>query len=193
MTIDPARTALLAMDFQPAILGSVPGQDALLSRVATAIGTARELGVHIGHVRVAFTDDDHAAIPETNKGFAAAAAGRLLRHDAPEAAVHERLAPRPGDIEVRKTRVGAFSTTDLSRQLAERAVTTLVLAGIHTSGVVLSTVREAADLDFRLYVLSDGCADPRADVHEMLLEAVFPRQADVLSVAELPGLLTAGG
>jgi len=60
---------------------------------------------------------------------------------------------------------------------------TLVLAGIATSGVVLSTLRQAADLDYRLVVLSDGCADADPQVHQVLTEKVFPRQAEVTTVA----------
>ena len=59
---------------------------------------------------------------------------------------------------------------------------TLVLTGIATSGVVLSTLRQAADLDYKLIVLADACLDGDAEVHRILTEKVFPRQADVLSV-----------
>ena len=55
--------------------------------------------------------------------------------------------------------------------------------GIATSGVVLSTLRQAADLDYRLTVLRDACADADAEVHRVLTEKVFPRQADVVDVA----------
>jgi nicotinamidase-related amidase len=59
-----------------------------------------------------------------------------------------------------------------------------VLTGIATSGVVLSTLREAADRDFRLVVLSDGCLDADPEVHRVLTEKVFPRQAEVMAVAD---------
>ena len=101
------------------------------------------------------------------------------------------MAPRDGDIIVRKTRVGAFSTTDLADQLAERGVDTLILAGISTSGVVLSTVRDGADRDYALYVLSDATADRDQSVHDCLMDSVFPRQATVITVDELEGLLSA--
>jgi nicotinamidase-related amidase len=52
--------------------------------------------------------------------------------------------------------------------------------------VVLSTLRQAADLDYGLVVLADGCLDTDPEVHRVLTEKVFPRQADVLSVAEWP-------
>jgi nicotinamidase-related amidase len=60
----------------------------------------------------------------------------------------------------------------------------LVLAGIATSGVVLSTVRQAADLDYRLTVLADGCLDADPEVHRVLLGKVFARQAQVTSIAD---------
>jgi len=47
------------------------------------------------------------------------------------------------------------------------------------SGVVLSTLRQAADLDYRLTVLADACADNDPEVHRVPLEKVFPRQAVV--------------
>jgi nicotinamidase-related amidase len=47
-------------------------------------------------------------------------------------------------------------------------------------GVVLSTVRAAADLDYRLVVLRDCCADGDSEVHRVLLDKVFPRQAEVI-------------
>jgi nicotinamidase-related amidase len=70
--------------------------------------------------------------------------------------------------------VGAFTTTDLDRQLRDRAITTLVLAGISTSGVVLSTVREAMDRDYRIVVLEDATADSDPDTHAFLTASIFP-------------------
>jgi len=44
-------------------------------------------------------------------------------------------------------------------------------------------LRQAADLDFSLTVLVDGCIDADEEVHRVLCEKVFPRQAQVLTVA----------
>jgi nicotinamidase-related amidase len=94
---------------------------------------------------------------------------------------------------VTKRRVSAFTGSDLAVVLRALGAGTLVLAGIATSGVVLSTVREAADLDFRLTVLSDGCLDADPEVHRVLTEKVFPRQADVCTIAEWTARTTSGG
>ena len=190
-TIDPSRAILLVMDYQPAILCNVADADALLARMAGAIRVARDHGLAVGYVRVAFTDDDYAKLAATNGRFAAMAAERRMHADAPQTAVHAEVAPEPGDIVVRKTRTGAFSTTDLDAQLRARGIDTLVLAGVSTSGVVLSTVRDAADHDYVLFVLEDCCADRDPEVHRVLMGKVFPRQARIVSAADLPGLLGA--
>jgi nicotinamidase-related amidase len=116
------------------------------------------------------------------------AAASLLRNDTPETRIDERIEPQAGDIVVRKVRVGAFSTTDLNEQLRERGIDTLILAGVSTSGVVLSTIRDAADRDYRIYVLADACADIDSEVHEVLMGKVFARQAFVIAVSELAQL-----
>jgi nicotinamidase-related amidase len=189
--IDPDRTALLVMDYQPAVLNSLGDADALLARVADAIAIVRRHGAHVAYVRVAFRDDDYDAVPAHSALAPALAAAREVFHEqSPTTAIHERLAPAPGDMVVRKTRFGAFSTTDLVEQLRERRIHTLLLAGISTSGVVLSTVRDAADRDFQVFVLADASADPEPLVHDFLVERIFPGQAHVIRVEQLEELLS---
>jgi nicotinamidase-related amidase len=146
--------------------------------------------MRVGYVRVAFTDSDYAKVPESNKSFSQLKAIRRLPDSDPDSGIHPSLAPQPGDISVRKTRVGAFSTTDLAEQLSRHNIDTLVLAGVSTSGVVLSTLRYAADRDYRLYVLEDCCADADEEVHRVLMQKVFPRQADVIASTQFTQLLS---
>jgi nicotinamidase-related amidase len=189
--LDPATTALLVMDYQSGIVSRLPDPDRQLALAERVIAAARDAGAHVGYVRVAFTDDELAAIPERSAMAAAASRGAALHADAPDTQVHERLAPRAGDVVVRKRRVGAFSTTDLHEQLQALGVKTIVLAGISTSGVVLSTVRDGADRDYRVVVLSDASADPDPEVHEFLTTRVFPRQAAVVTTDEFLATLGA--
>jgi len=180
---DPATSALLIMDFQNGIVGRAPDAPALLARTARAIESARARSMCVAYVRVAFDDADVKSMPSRNKmAEAIATYGDFIRSDNDATQIHADVAPREGDIVVRKTRVGWFTSTDLEEQLRRRSITTLVLAGIATSGVVLSTVREAADRDYGLIVLADACADFDQSVHDVLIEKVFPRQADVIDV-----------
>jgi nicotinamidase-related amidase len=190
--IDPRRAALLVMDYQNGVIDMLDEPDDLLSQAALAIDTVRRAGGVVGYVRVAFEDADLQAFPPTSgMGKRVGASGQALHNDSPNTAVHDRVAPEDGDIIVRKVRVGAFSTTDLDAQLRERDVDTLILAGISTSGVVLSTVRDASDRDYRVLVLADATADPDPELHAFLIERIFPRQGEVITVADLSGLLAA--
>lgn len=89
-----------------------------------------------------------------------------------------------------KKRTSAFTGSDLQVVLGSLSAETLVLCGISTDGVVLSTLRQAADLDYRLLVLADACDDPDPMVRRVLIERVFPTQAEVLSVGQLRERLT---
>jgi nicotinamidase-related amidase len=94
---------------------------------------------------------------------------------------HPRLIRGNGEVVVTKKRVSAFAGSDLALILRARDIDHLALGGIATSGVVVSTVREAADLDYRLTVLEDICLDADDDeVHRVLTQKVFPPQADVV-------------
>jgi nicotinamidase-related amidase len=182
---DAARSALLLMDFQNAIVGMVgEGAAALLERARDARAAAKAAGMAVMHVRVAFAEVDYASVSPRNKSFAAVGKSRFLAEGSEAAAIHSALTPAADEEVFRKTRVGAFSTTNLHDRLVARGIDTLILSGIATSGVVLSTLRDAADRDYRLFVLSDCCADMDAEVHRVLMEKVFTRQADILTVRD---------
>ncbi|WP_159709143.1 cysteine hydrolase family protein [Arthrobacter sp. 18067] len=188
LELDPSRTALVVMDYQPSSLGSLSNADELVARAGELLDKVRSVGAHVAHVRVGFGESDYAAVP-SHSPFAGIAANEKLRAtmhaDSESTAINERLAPLDGEITVRKTRVGPFSSTDLHQRLQGVGVDTILVAGITTAGVVLSTVRQAADMDYRVVVVSDACADPDTQVHETLVTKVFPRQATVLTAQEL--------
>jgi nicotinamidase-related amidase len=188
--LDPKRTALLLMDYQPGIVERIDDSEALLQRANEALAAARAAGATVGYVRVAFTDEDLEAMPDDApmarvKQMPAGA----MHADSPGTQIDPRVAPADGDIVVRKTRVGAFGTTDLDEQLRSRGIDTLLLAGISTSGVTISTVCDAHDRDYRLFVLADATADPEPETHAFLTEKFFPKRATVIQVADLEGLL----
>lgn len=184
-------TALLVMDMQNGIVERIDDGGAVLGRVGAAVAAARGAGVPVIFVRVAFRPGYPEASPR-NKGFGTLAehAGDAFTVHSPQTQVHASLGPEPGEPVVVKKRISAFAGSDLEVLLRSRNITDLVLAGISTSGVVLSTVREAADRDYGLTVLSDCCADQDAEVHRVLVEKVFPRQADVTNVGDWAQTLT---
>ncbi len=177
-------TALLLMDFQPPMVERLADEaEPLLATVGLAAGAARANGLPVVYVRIAFRPGAPEVSPN-NRIFTALADSSAFVEDEPVAQIHPSVAPEPGDIVVTKKRVSAFAGSDLDVVLRSQGVRTLVLAGIATSGVVLSTLRQAADLDYRLVVLRDACADIDGEVHRVLLDKVFVRQADVVTVEE---------
>ena len=186
--IVPAQTALLLMDYQNAMLGSLPDAAPVIAGAQQALAWARKQAIRVVWVRVAFTEEDFARIPAHSKTFGPVAAGRYLLDGSEPAALHEAFEVGADDIQVRKTRFGAFSTTELYGRLRAEGVDTLVVAGISTSGVVLSTLRDAGDQDYRVFVLADATADPDPEVHRVLIEKVFPHQAEILESGELAAL-----
>jgi nicotinamidase-related amidase len=175
---EPA-TVLLVMDVQRGIADRYDETD-VVDRAAAAVEAARGAGVPVIFVRVAFRPG-HPEVSVRNRRFAALREGDALLED--DSAIHPALSPRAGEPIVTKRRVSAFAGSDLDVLLRALGARSLVLCGIATSGVVLSTLRAAADLDFELAVLRDACVDADPEVHRVLLDKVFPTQADVVDVA----------
>ena len=185
--LNPSATALLLMDFQYAMVGAL-GDAAAGPVVANAVAArqwARANKIHVAHIRLGFELAEADQIPDTNKNFTPVRTSGMLRTGSPEAEIVDLVKPADDEQVFRKTRIGAFSTTWLGTWLDERGIDTLILAGIMTSGVMLSTVREASDRDLRAIVLRDATADMDPMAHQALVEHVFPATADVVSTAEL--------
>jgi nicotinamidase-related amidase len=185
MAIASSRTALLIMDVQRGIVERYEAAaEHLLEQVGMVASAARHAGVPIIYVTVRFREGYPEVSPRNRSFSAIRAAGSAMVESQPATEIHPAVAPQPGDIVVTKRRVCAFTGSDLEVVLRAQDIDTLILSGIATSGVVLSTVRAAADMDYQLTVLSDCCADADEEVHRVLLGKVFPRQAEVLTAAQ---------
>nr|WP_199081966.1 isochorismatase family cysteine hydrolase [Pedobacter sp. ASV19] len=183
MEQNTSKTALLVMDMQAGIVAMLPEAATIVTNTAKAIAKARDHKIPVIYVVVGFRQGS-PEISMNNKSFAASKE-RFESVDMAEfVKIHEGLKPKADEVVVTKRRFSAFTGSDLEVVLRAYGAQHLVLTGISTSGVVLSTLREAADKDYRLTVLADCCADGDAEVHQVLTAKVFPRQADVLTVEE---------
>jgi nicotinamidase-related amidase len=184
LSIERARYAVLIMDYQTDIVGFLgAGQEPLLNRAARVLQESREAKIPVIYVVVGFRAGYPEISPQNSRFGAMKQTGRFAAN-APGSEVHAAVAPQVGDITVVKHRVSAFAGTDLDMILRAKEIDTLVLLGIATSGVVLSTLRHAADADYRCIVLENCCADRDAEVHRCLVEKVFPMQAAVVASEE---------
>jgi nicotinamidase-related amidase len=187
LRIDPARTAVLAMDCQNGIVSiyTKDDKDDFVARAASVLNHARASRMTVIHVKVGF----RPGLPEVSSqnqlfGAIKTSPQHQSLFQEPLGNIHPALAPTEDEVVITKHRVSAFTGTDLAMILRANDIHTLVLFGIATSGVVLSTLLEASDADFRIVVIKDCCADLDADLHEVLLTKLFPSRATVLSAAD---------
>jgi nicotinamidase-related amidase len=177
-------TALLIMDMQPATMGMLGEQaPALAETNKQAIAAARKASIPVIYVVVGF----RKGFPEISDSTQNLSFSQLKKAGYPgleDPTVDASLGALPGEMVVTKRRVSAFAGSDLEVILRGLRIDHIVLTGIATSGVVLSTLREASDKDYRISVLSDACADRDDEVHNVLIGKVFPRQAEVLTTAQ---------
>ncbi|MFF8367405.1 cysteine hydrolase family protein [Streptomyces lydicus] len=176
------NSALLVMDVQQSNVDRIQ-DNAYLPRLRGSIDAAHAAGIPVIYVVIGFRPG-FPEVSSQNKAYSSTALTSGYAEGEPGARIHPDIAPRPGDVVVTKKRFSAFSGNDLDMVLRAGSIDHLVLAGIATRGVVLSTVCEATDLDFGLTVLVDGCLDPDPEVHRVLTEKVFPLRADVVTVDE---------
>ncbi|MEY8761076.1 cysteine hydrolase family protein [Chryseobacterium tongliaoense] len=187
---DSKKTALLVMDLQNSILQNIEDTKPLLDNVSKAIAHARAKEIPVIYVIVSF----RAGVPEIsnrNKIFSGIGNKEMWTPEFVKQweEIHADVKPQNNDIMVTKRRISAFAGSDLEIVLRGLNIEHLVLSGVSTSGVVLSTLREAADKDFELTVLSDCCADRDAEVHQVLKAKIFPMQAEVIDVDAWIGLV----
>ncbi|MET8428762.1 isochorismatase family cysteine hydrolase [Nocardia sp. NPDC004860] len=179
----PRSTALMLLDITPVTVPEFGGDDEFLKSLAAVSEFARKSGCGIVYTRVAF-NPGFPEVSASNKVFTYVVRNYDFLEGSDSTRIHPSLTVEPGDKVITKRRVSAFHGTDLELSLRSAGITDLVLAGVSTSGVVLSTLRQAADMDFSITVLSDCCADHDEFVHQTLLSHVFPAHAEVISSAE---------
>ena len=186
LELDRNRTALLMADFHAANIGTNPHvqERHTFERAGEVLAAARHAGIFVAYIVVNFRPG-YPEISDRNQTFSR----RKTSGESPaiEAAslLHGSVPPREGEPIIVKHRVNAFFGTDLDMMLRAQNIDTLILQGHATSGVILSTVRYAADADYRLVVVEDGCADPDHSAHQFLMEKIFPRQATIASAQEV--------
>jgi nicotinamidase-related amidase len=182
MKLDPKKTAVLSLDIQEGLFGFHPAAKSILPNAALVIEAARKGGFSIYHVGIGF-EPGYPEISFTNKRFMTVKEKGLFIKGSESTNIDASIF-KPGDTVIYKHRVGAFAGNALQMILRSRGIENLVLFGISTSGIVLSTVRLASDLDFQCYVVKDACFDPDPEVHKVLTEKVFAAQAIVCTAKE---------
>ena len=186
LSLDRRHTALLIADFYAAIMGTLPHavDRQVVEKTRRLQGAARGAGLFLCYCATVFRPG-YVEVSERNKTF------RERKHSGQPAVsdpiqlIHPSVLPAADEVVLGKHRVNALYGTALDPILRANDIDTLIILGYATSGVVLSTTRYAADLDYRLVVVEDCCADQDPAVHDFLTQRIFPRQADVVNAADV--------
>lgn len=145
---ETAQTAFLALDYTTYIVENFSHDPAVAERASNALASARAAGLPVVHVVPAMMRDQ----------------------------IHPALAPVGDEPVLGKTTIGAFATTNLHELLQASGVGRVIIAGVATSGTVLSTARWAFDVGYEVTLCADACDDPDPQAHAALLdESVFPK------------------
>jgi nicotinamidase-related amidase len=192
INLDKGKTMLLMADFSTSGIGQNPIAKArqTLERAKEVLDAARSAGIFVGYCISHFRPGFPEVSDRSTTRAARRDSGEVLPTD-PAALIHPAVQPQAGEPVIAKHRTSAFSGSAFEMILRAHNIETLILMGHATSGVILSTVRLAADLDYHLIVVEDGCADRDPEVHQLLMEKVFPRQGNVVSAKDLVAALAA--
>ncbi|GAA3218727.1 cysteine hydrolase [Actinocorallia longicatena] len=140
-------TAFLTLDFATYIVDNYSHDPGVAQNAAKALRAARDAGMPVFHV---------APGPMTEQ-------------------LHPLVERGPHEPVLAKSTFSAFAGTDLDQRLRDAGVGRIVIAGVATSGTVLSTARWAHDIGYQVAICADACADPDAQAHAALLDpSVFP-------------------
>ncbi|PCE30427.1 cysteine hydrolase [Burkholderia ubonensis subsp. mesacidophila] len=178
--IAPAQTALVVMHYQTDILGLFPAvAPDLLANTRKLCDAARAKGVGVYFANLRFSPGYPEVSPLNRNGQGIKRLGLFIDdRTAPE------LGQQANEPLIVAHRASVFFGTDLEVRLSEQGVDTLIMVGIASTGVVLSSVAYASDADYRLYTVKDCCYDPDQVVHEHLFSTAFDSRTTVLSLAD---------
>jgi nicotinamidase-related amidase len=189
-TTNSNKSVLLVMDIQEAMMTYLPDPTPLLAKVNQAITHARAANIEVIYVILSFRKG-YPEINSRNTSFARVKdSGYMFTEGHEGTAPHHTIAPKEGELILHKKRVSGFAGSDLDMVLKANHVDHLLITGFATSGIVLNTVREGADKDYRITVLSDACADMDTEVHDFLVKRIFPASGNVLTTDEWGSMLS---
>lgn len=195
--IAPDRAALAIIDMQKDLVADgflcdLAGRDlsatrAIVPNLVRLLDGARAAGVLVVHVGF-WTLPDHASDSGpwlAQRRRATYSSDVLCIAHSEGAAFIDALAPRPGEVRIRKHRYSAFKGTDLDMVLRARRIQTLITTGVSTNVCVESTLRDAFETGYYVVVPGDATASWDMALHEATLRTVTHRFGLVTTTAEI--------
>lgn len=183
--IVPAKTALLVMHYQTDILELFPSvAPTLLANTRRLCDAARDKGVSVYFAKFHFSSGYPEVSPLNKNGQGVKQLGLFV-----EDQISPELGRQADEPIIIANRASVFFGTDLQVRLSAQGIDTLIMVGIASTGVMLSSVAYASDADFRLFTVKDCCYDPDQAVHDHLFATAFESRTTVLTLADALALL----
>jgi nicotinamidase-related amidase len=178
-----ADTALVVIDIQndyfPGGAMELEGAQAAGVKASQALKIFREKKQPVVHVR-------HLSVRPGATFFIPGTMG---------AQIHDSVKPAAGETVIEKNFPNAFRATGLKEFLEKQDIKSLVVAGMMTHMCVDASVRQAADLGYKVTLLGDACATraqsyggetvPARQVHAAFIAALNGFYAKVINTHEL--------
>jgi len=183
--IEFRRATLLVLDVENDIVAATPDVEPVLLNMQRVLAAVRDRGLPISYVTVSFRDDYSDAPWKTHPLYQMVREYKMVLASTPGGEIHSAVAPQQNEPVFNKTCVNAFVTTRLQQHLQILDVNTLIIMGLWTNFVVESTTRHAADIGYRVIVLSDCCASNSLKNHDFTIREILPNFGTIMNSSQL--------
>lgn len=187
--IDLATTALLVIDMQVIFVaegqrfGTQHSRD-IIPNINRLVEAVRAGGGLVAYTRHTMTDEGPRAMPDWQMAIP-----RLnelwnsFRPGTPEHDLDYRMDRQAGDLVLDKYRFSAFThnSSDLQDELASRGIDTVVVVGVASNCCCETTARDANQLGYKTFFISDATAALTDEEHNASLTNLSAVFADVRS------------
>jgi len=197
MQLTKDKTALLVVDMQNGFChadGSLAKMELDWERLASAIGGcvqlvagAREAGVPVIFTRFVYRSDYSDGGVQVQHFLPWLAKVKALAEGTWDMELVDALAPQPGEYVVDKNRCSSFYGTRLEPILTSLGIQRLVVAGVTTNMCVETTVRDASQRDYEVFVVADACGELEEERHRVALRTMGFGFARVVGVEDVLG------
>jgi len=192
--LDPVHTALIVIDMQnyfvaPGYQGEVPMARKIVPAINRLAAAMRSAGGRVVWVQNSTNDTrqswsvvhDHLMTPERRERRWA-----TMDQSDPGFQLWHALDVQSGDDRIIKKRYSAFlqGASPIEAHLRDHGVDMLLFAGTATNICCESSARDAMMLNFKVAMVSDGCAASSDEMHAASLHGFYTIFGDVLTVDE---------
>lgn len=201
MTLDPSRTAVLALHWQVNViepqgffggmLAAPIAASGVVARASAFHDAVRRLGVAVFFTRFTIPEGEGALVRNTGFMNAVASAQESFRPDAPGAGLIDAMTVGERDLVIDNQRLSGLAASPLPDKLAERGIDTVLVTGVATNLTVEQTARQGTDLGFTVHVVSDCVAAADDATHQASLASLELTTAGSLSADRAVAALTA--